>query len=199
MVLSAKQILHFKEESYKQQGLEMNTKSNHQLKLNAERRYSFIRKQALSETEKVLKAKNPNLRLAEIDAIALREAEKWQSHPERIVDWNWFDLLKYDARRYPKRFEMATWNSNSLEALTLGRPTQSGDIIRLDYIEASPFERELKVLQISLIAMELYAELIGANKLRIMYPISHGVKKYYESYDYTYYQKGNLYFLWKRL
>ncbi len=177
----------------------MDAKKNHIMKVGADRRYTIIRKQALKQTERLLKMEKPNLRLTDIDIIALQAAQQWKGHPNRVVNWDWFLGHRHQVMQYPKRFEMATWNGKQLEALTMGRPTQSGEILRLDYIEASPFPRELKVLRISLIAMELYAELIGADELRIMYPISEGVKKYYESYGFTYYIKGKLFYLWKKL
>ena len=107
----------------------------------------------------------------------------WQGEPERKVDWNWEFAGRYCVK-YPKSFDMSVWFGNTLSSLSLGRPTYNGTEIRLDFVERAPkyCPHSGEIFRISLLAFELYGDLIGANKLRIMQPLNDKLIKYYMSY-----------------
>ncbi|MCF6325226.1 MAG: hypothetical protein L3J89_13050, partial [Gammaproteobacteria bacterium] len=117
--------------------------------------------------------------------------------PDRLVDWNWSDGNKSFKFRYPKRFELALWHKNELVSLSLGRPTYSGMGLRLDVIEGSPEDREIKVFPAVIAAMTVYASALGAEEIRVMNPINQAVKDYYSKEGFTFVTKGN--YLYKKL
>ena len=67
----------------------------------------------------------------------------------------------------------------------------------LDFIEASPTHREIKVLPIVIITMTAYAEALGADEIRIVEPINDVVRTYYEGFGMTYVRKGD--YLFKKI
>ena len=106
---------------------------------DAEIRYSKIRREALKAASETLKSgKGPNIRLTEINAGALTASKEWNSSRTRIKNWNWIEGYAVFKCRYPKRFEMALWESKKLIGLSMGRPTYQGTALRLDVVEASP-------------------------------------------------------------
>lgn len=58
-------------------------------------------------------------------------------------------------------------------------------------MKKNPEYTDIKVFQITLAAMNVYADALGAKELRIMNPINEEVKKYYESFGLTYVPKGD--------
>ncbi|MCW8127377.1 hypothetical protein [Microbulbifer halophilus] len=157
--------------------------------MDAERRYDLLRKASLRAIASQLdSARGLELRL--IDQKALSKAGEWSLFPERKVDWEWSNY--HDFRlRYPKRFELALWHRSQLASLSLGRPTYSATGLRLDFIEKNPRVEDIKVFQITLAAMNVYADTLGATELRIMNPINNEVKQYYERFGLTYISKGD--------
>ncbi|WP_238105792.1 hypothetical protein [Vibrio cincinnatiensis] len=69
--------------------------------------------------------------------------------------------------------------------------------MRLDFIEANPDNSGPRVFPATLFTMITYAELLGANEIRVMKPINDDVKKYYQSFGLTYVTKGD--YLYMRL
>lgn len=67
-----------------------------------------------------------------------------------------------------------------------------GQRMRLDLIEACPKKpSDLKVFEISLFAIGIYAETLGAHELRIMNPINAQVRDYYARFGLTYVSSGD--------
>ncbi len=163
---------------------------------DAERRYNEIRKTALRAISAQI---SPSLSLdfKLIDEKALIASEKWDFSSDRLVDWNWNDGYKNFRFRYPKRFELALWHKNKLASLSLGRPTYAGTSLRLDVIERSPEEREIKVFPAVIAAMAVYASALGASEIRVMNPINEAVKNYYAKQGFKYVSDGN--YLYKKL
>jgi hypothetical protein len=157
--------------------------------LEAERRYDILRKASLRAISSQLNS-IPNLEFKLIDKAALTKADKWNLSPNRKVDWEWDNYASFKVR-YPKRFELALWHNSQLASLSLGRPTYNATGLRLDFIEKNPEHTDLKVFQITLAAMNVYADALGAKELRIMNPINDEVKKYYESFGLIYVPKGD--------
>jgi hypothetical protein len=134
----------------------------------------------------------------------------WQTMPERKVDWNWLFSARY-CTVYPKAFDMSVWLGNTLCSmlyalcsLSLGRPTYKGTEMRLDFIERLPQNCQYagEMFTISLLAYEVYAELIGAKKLRIMEPLNDKLIKYYTShggFKFVDSKKGNPHYLVRNL
>lgn len=122
--------------------------------------------------------------LTGIDFKARTQANAWHSSPFRRVDWPWMKSVGNYAWLNPKRFELAIWYKDLyLSGLALGRPTWSGNKLRLDFIEASPERNALTglVTDITIIAAVAHATAIGASQVRIMNPINEKVRDHYLS------------------
>lgn len=121
------------------------------------------------------------------------ETEKWQASKKRLYQhWDWRKERSHFASRYPKRFEVALWQSNKLIGVSLGRPTCNATGLRLDIIEGSPSDlgdRPPVTIEV-LLAYEVYAKMIGASHIRIMKPVNEDVKNYYCQLGYTYVSDG---------
>lgn len=154
----------------------------------AEERYTIIRQAVVYELNRELQQGwQPSLKASLIDSLALSQSELWADFPGRRVDWDWAQGYRAFKSRYPKRFELALWDSSELASLSLGRPTYNGGSLRLDLLEASPGKRNgLKVFEPTFLAMVSYATALGANELRIMNPVNDEVKAYYEKFGFTY-------------
>lgn len=160
---------------------------------DAERRYTTIRAAAIRAAQSQL-PQIAGLELRLIDAAALSAAKKWDADPARFLDWDWQGGYHAFQYRHPKRFELAVWHQESLASLSLGRPTYHGAGLRLDFIEAKPAKPRIQVLPIVLLTMNAYALIIGANELRIMNPINDEVKRYYETFGFSYVDRGDFRF-----
>lgn len=89
--------------------------------LDAENRYSMLRKEALKATVEILKNGNiPNIQLTEINAHALSASIEWKNSHARIKNWDWVEGYTVFKFRYPKRFEMALWDAGKLIGLPMG-------------------------------------------------------------------------------
>jgi len=129
-----------------------------------------------------------HIKLNDICPRALIQARLWNDIPNRKVDFNWEKDCNIYRQKYPNRFEMAIWYQNRLESLSLGRPSFNSTRVRLELVErVSGFShlqgRAFQITELSLIA---YANLLGAEEIRIMQPINESVKKYYISRGYSY-------------
>jgi hypothetical protein len=157
--------------------------------ISAETKYRDYRAEVFKSVKQVLNYPDSNLiNLRDIDTAALVQARLWEQLPERQVDFNWEQDSKIFRKRYPKRFELAIWHQNRLESLALGRPSYNGSRLRLELIERLAVNSWLKgraflITELCLIA---YGNLLGADEVRVMEPISEGVKNYYISRGYTY-------------
>jgi hypothetical protein len=157
--------------------------------IDAEKRYDALRKASFRAIASQIDSIN-NLEFKLVDQKALSMAEKWNQMPGRKVDWEWNNYYAFKLR-YPKRFELALWHKSNLASLSLGRPTYNATGLRLDFIEKNPEYEDIKVFQITLAAMNVYADALGAKELRIMNPINNEVKKYYEMFGLTYVASGD--------
>lgn len=153
-----------------------------------ERRYGELRNQSITLANQALRT--ANVRLSLVDNQAYAAFQRWESHPDRQVDWDWPTSWMGWKINYPKRFECATWNNNKLIGFAMGRPTYHATGLRLDYIEKSPEANESH-LDLSYLALYAYATLLGANHVKIMNPINNDVRDYYESKGFKYDQKSN--------
>lgn len=99
------------------------------------------------------------------------------------MDWDWSFANSY-SNVYPKSLDLSVWFGNTLCSLSLGRPTFKGTEMRLDFIERSPVDCPYagEMFRVSLLAYEIYGELIGAKKLRIMEPMNKKLIEYYTSF-----------------
>ena len=67
--------------------------------LDAENRYSIIRREALNITSEMLMAgSHPSIRLTEINVAALNASKEWASSKTRIKNWDWIE--GYSAFRF---------------------------------------------------------------------------------------------------
>ncbi|WP_036801909.1 hypothetical protein [Photobacterium marinum] len=165
--------------------------------LDAEQRYSNLRKLTVNAAQKKLNkvSEYSEITLSCIDGKALKMAKWWESSPDRQVDWDWIDGYSAFKFRYPKRFELAIWHRGQLVSLSMGRPTYYGTSMRLDFIEANPDVKGIRVFPATLFTMITYAELLGAREIRVINPINSEVKNYYESFGLKYFAKGDYLFM----
>jgi len=154
----------------------------------AEEKYKQIRRIAYEITEEELPYQDKkSISLTEITNLALVKAKVWSFSEHRRVDWDWSSGSNTYKKRYPNRFELAVWYNNVLCGLSVGRPSFHGSRVRLDFIERSPGINPLtgRVTPISTTAFEVYARLIDAKQIRIMFP-KPALIEYYSSLEYTY-------------
>ena len=161
--------------------------------IDAERRYDKIRRDALKAISIQIDSIQ-NLEFKLIDDLALSAAKKWNESDNRLVSWEWENYGQFKMS-YPKRFELALWHNNHLTSLSLGRPTYNATGLRLDFIERNSDYEDVKVFQITLAAMNVYADALGAKELRVMNPINDEVKKCYETFGLQYVAKGDYLFI----
>jgi len=157
--------------------------------IDAEARYRAYRQEVRKYVKNALPYGDANaIILSDIEQRALVESRLWNSLPERKVGFDWEVNCSIYQKRYPKRFELAIWYQNKLESLALGRPSYNGSRVRLELIERVAVNSILKgkVFAITELALIAYAELIGADEVRIMQPINDSVKNYYISKGYNY-------------
>lgn len=162
--------------------------------MDAERRYSIIRKEALAAATEIVQSSGKNsMRLSEIDAKALTAFRSWTESRIRVKDWDWVEGYSSFRFRHPKRFEMALWETNNLIGLSMGRPTYRGTALRLDVVEASPLDigERPSIFDSVLVAYGIYARLINAKQIRIMHPVNKQVISYYEKFSYRYVADGD--------
>ena len=180
-------------------------KSSHSL---TEKKYDLLREQSLNVAQKNLPSGlKDTVQLKNISSVALAQATRWENSLSRSddADWSWSKGSRDYAFRHPKRFELAVWFANAqLCGLSIGKPTFSGNRMRLDVIEGAPWEHPLKrkIVGITIAAAEVYADLIGADQLRIMRPVNDTVVRYYQEFGFTL-RKGKASniptYLWKNL
>lgn len=160
--------------------------------MEAERKYDSLRRAALRAISSQIDS-TTGLEFNLIDHKALTAAEHWSASPDRRVDWEWNNYYSF-RNAHPKRFELALWQGATLASLSLGRPTYNATGLRLDFIEKNPEPAELKVFQITLAAMSVYADLLGARELRVMHPVNNEVREYYETFGLVYVPHGDYLF-----
>lgn len=157
--------------------------------IEAEQRYAAYRAEVQRQVQGALPYTDASsIRLKDIDQTALTHSRLWSQIPERKVDFDWENDCRIYKKRYPKRFELAIWYGSRLESLALGRPSFNGTRVRLELIERIATNSVLKgkTFAITELALMAYAELLGADEVRIMQPINDDVKRYYLSKGYHY-------------
>ena len=167
---------------------------------SAEERYESYRELARASAQEALPIDLRNkVRFDKIDFRALTIAKGWDDSPLRKKDWNWSTEHSLYSFANPKRFELSIWHQHELCALSMGRPTWNGSRLRLDSVEAAPTKHPLskKVLPLTVLALEEYAEQIGAHQIRIMNPVNEQVRDYYVSLGFAYNPTGN--YCWREI
>lgn len=162
--------------------------------VNAEIRYTALRRDALKNAALQVPT-NLNLEFRLIDDEAFSASKEWAKIADRRVDWDWMYSYPSFRFRHPKRFELALWHDGQLVSLSLGRPTRNVAGLRLDFLEASPIKRDIRIVPLVLMAMAVYAEALGASEIRLVQPINETVRKYYETFGLQYVRKGDYLFM----
>jgi hypothetical protein len=130
------------------------------------------------------------VQLKGINSFAIAQANRWEESLSRSDDatWSWSKGFRSYSYRHPKRFDLAIWFAKSeLCGLAIGKPTYSGNKVRLDVVEGAPWEHPLKrkIVEFSIATASVYADLIGAEQLRIMRPVNRAVISYYKEFGFT--------------
>ncbi|MCX2803131.1 hypothetical protein OQJ68_15160 [Microbulbifer thermotolerans] len=118
-----------------------------------------------------------------LDHKTFEKLARWEESGRRIAEWDWREVRK-KYRTHPKRFELSIWHNDIfLCGASIGRPTWSGNKLRLDFIEANPSGSPLSgtIADIVILSGKLYAKAIGASEIRIMNPVNDKVRNYYMS------------------
>lgn len=138
-----------------------------------------------------------DIELRGLDFPTFQKLSRWEEFGRRVADWDWNEVRK-KYKCHPKRFELSIWHRKTfLCGASIGRPTWSGNKLRLDFIEASPAGSKLSgaIADIVILTGKVYAKAIGASQLRIMHPVNEKVKNYYLSKGgFSYDSKGNFCF-----
>lgn len=155
----------------------------------ADRTYAQLREH--SRTQAILKLPlnlQEAVKLDDITGRTMAQLSRWEAHPDRRVMWSWQHWASRYAAIYPKRFELAIWFHSKLCSVSLGRPTWGAGKLRLDMIESSPEKTPLtgQTVQLTVLVAETYADIIGAEQIRIMNPINSKVRSHYEAMGFTY-------------
>lgn len=156
----------------------------------AEQKYDLLRQESLSAALLSLPATlRENIALTNINSATLAIAKNWEYDNRRSdsATWSWNEGIRKYSYRHPKRFELAIWYANAmLCGLSIGKPTYSGDKLRLDVIESAPGVHPLKgqIVAISVAAFSVYARAIGASQIRIMRPVNETVTRYYQQFGF---------------
>jgi hypothetical protein len=156
---------------------------------DAEHRYETYRSMVREHVKEALPyGDSSQISLSGLDSKALSQAKLWREIPERKVDFNWEADTKTYRKMYPKRFELAIWYQNRLESLSLGRPSFNGGRLRLELTERIAGHSMLKgrAFAITELALIAYANLLGADEIRIMEPINENVRDFYVKKGYSY-------------
>ncbi|WP_308365444.1 MULTISPECIES: hypothetical protein [unclassified Microbulbifer] len=129
---------------------------------------------------------------------AQRKLKSWETAGLRRVAWDWEEVTK-KYRAHPKRFELSIWfRELNLSGASIGRPTWSGDKLRLDYIESHPLGTPLDglITDICINAGINYAQSIGAAQIRIVNPVNEAVRNHYLSKPgFSFDERGNFCFM----
>ncbi|WP_444937710.1 hypothetical protein [Microbulbifer sp. JMSA002] len=156
---------------------------------DAESRYESYRQAVRDHVKEALPYGDASqIHLSGLDSRAISQAKLWDRIPERRADFDWEANTRAYRKIYPKRFELAIWYQNRLESLSLGRPSFKGTRVRLELIErVSGYSmlkgRSFAITELGLIA---YANLLGADEIRIMQPINSDVRDFYVQKGYSY-------------
>ena len=138
-----------------------------------------------------------DISLKGLDFHSYQSLRVWNDSGQRVAPWDWDDVRK-KYRSHPKRFELSIWHKQLfLCGASIGRPTVSGNKLRLDFIEANPTGSPLHgtITDIVILTGRLYAKAIGASQLRIMHPINKKVRDHYLSKGgFSFNEKGNFCF-----
>lgn len=167
-------------------------------------KYQNERRRALNEAYEVLpdylinKEDKPiskaDLSLSTLSFQTYEKLKHWEQSGKRIAEWDW-NLVRDAYRSNPKRFEVAIWHKQHfLCGASVGKPTNSKKKLMLDFIEANPSGSPFSglITDIVILCGQIYGKAIGASELRIMSPISDGVRDYYLSKPgFSYNEKDN--------
>jgi len=162
-------------------------KSSHQ---TTESKYQEYRQDSRTIAEQTLPGQYAErVSLKAVDTLSMVQAKNWELSLNRSDDasWSWSEGFKQYAFRHPKRFDLAIWYADAqLCGLSLGKPTYTGSRLRLDVIEGAPWNHPLKskIVEITISTAEVYADLIGADQIRIMRPVNSQVIRYYEKFGF---------------
>jgi len=149
----------------------------------AEARYREIRTLALADAELSLSGVLPApVSIRTIDQSALEAfVRSWSQSPDRRVAWPWPIMVSDYRRDATNRFEAAVWSDVILCGLAIGKPSKSGAILTVHFIEGNPeLNHPLKGFAhlVALEAAHAYATALKANVLRLREPIPEMIGRY---------------------
>lgn len=119
-----------------------------------------------------------------------QEADNWANttHTVSRQMWQWVDAYSYysDKKRF-KRFDLAVRNGGHLVGLAYGRPSKVKTQLKIDLIESTPIaahKQGFRIFELISECAQIYADLLGADEIRIMKPVNADVAKFYCKYGY---------------
>lgn len=150
--------------------------------------YSDLRKILYDELNEIY----PWFRCGSIGHSDAIQADKWRLLDKNSArtEWRWVDAYSiYNRKSAFKRFDLCIRNGNNVVGLSYGLPTVSKSSLKIDIIEATPYEqhkKDVRVFELVSRAAQYYAVLLGADEVRIINPLSKYLANYYCSFGYEY-------------
>ena len=120
------------------------------------------------------------------------EADGWVSaeHTASRSMWRWVDAHQYynDKKRF-KRYDIAINAGGNLLGLAYGMPSQAKTKLKVNILEGTPYKvhkKNTRIFELISESAQIYADLLGADEVRIMRPVNEDVANYYCSYGYEF-------------
>ncbi len=150
--------------------------------------YSDLRRSAAKEVESTPAFQGLDFSIREIDHEALVAHADWgqKGKQDRLVEWDWTDLIRRYRRTYSSRLDMAIWHEDTLCGLALGKVSDGKLVVRVCYVEGSPDATPLsgKVFAVVDLYLETYAISLGIETIALQDPFQELIP-HYEDYGYV--------------
>lgn len=150
--------------------------------------YDNLRKALYDEMRAVF----PGFACSPINLRDARQADTWVDvdHSGSRSMWRWVDAYSHynDKKRF-KRYDIAIKTGANLIGLAYGMPSQTKTKLKVNILDGTPYEahkKDARIFELISASAQIYADLLGADEVRIMRPANQDVANYYCSYGYEY-------------
>lgn len=149
-------------------------------------RYVELSERLFPEIAKMLgELAGQSLELTSILEPQLKESESWHGHPDRLVSWNWRQIL-HKFRKTPKRMDVAFYCRGTLCGLMTAAISRGKVAVNIRYLEANPDpSHPLKgtFLFLALMQAEFFARFTNCTRVSVSQPAEELVDAY-KSFEY---------------
>ncbi len=119
-------------------------------------------------------------------------ADTWANadHSKSRQMWSWVNAYSYytDKKRF-KRYDLSVKRGGSLVGLVYGVPSQAKTQLKVNLIEGTPIsahKKDARIFELISESAQIYADLLGADEIRIMRPVNQEVANYYCTYGFEF-------------